>query len=521
MRIGLSAVLYAGLASPVAAEEARWLAPVDAPVVDGFRPPDGQFGAGNRGLEYAAAPGTDVRAVDDGRIVFAGPVGNDLFIVVDHGDGLRSTLAFVEEIGVVRGQVVTMGQVVGRTGPGFHLTARLDGRYLDPALLIAGVALGVVLVAGDPLPLGARAPDRAVGRAAIAWGVLDSAAAVLDSFLDLQPRTLLDEAAQAAAAWYRRDCSDTSDAERFGADGSVLDLSDPPDAGDRLLIQVAGLGSTSDRSSIELLDTGRLGYEPGSVVGFSYAGGCTPKPFGIAADELPAVSLTTELPQAPYGRADTFDDIELSARRLADLVEAAAAARPGATVDIAAHSLGGVVARRAVEVLVERRRELLLGVVATIGSPHRGADLATVAAAASSGLDVLDLASDDLAQLRNAPAVIQLSEVGRHAIGPPGPVPDGVRVVAIAGAADPVVPAASAIWEGGTNVIVPALNPVDAHGDLPGAEEVGQAILLARHGLPAACAGLATVMAGIAGSAVFGVGEDVLAAATGIVSWLI
>lgn len=509
------------LGSPVAADEARWLAPVDAPVVDGFRPPEGPYGAGNRGLEYAAAPGTDVHAVDDGRVVFAGPVGNDLFIVIDHGDGLRSTLGFVEEIGVVRGQAVTMGQVVGRTGPGLHLTARLHGRYLDPALLIAGVELGVVLVAGDALPDGVRAPDRAVGRPAIRWGVLDSAAAVLDSFLDLQPRTLLDEAARAAAAWYRRDCSDTADAERFGADGSVLDLSDPPDARDRVLIQVAGLGSTSDRSSIELLDTDRLRYDPESVVGFSYAGGCTPQPFGVGAAEMPAASLTAQLPQARYGWADTLGDIEVSARRLADLVEAAAAARPGATVDIAAHSLGGVVARRAVDVLVERRREDLLGVVATIGSPHRGADLATVAAAASAGLDGLDLASDDLEQLRNAPAVIQLSEVGRHAIGPPGPVPEGVRVVAIAGAADPVVPAASAIWEGGANVIVPALNPVDAHRDLPGADEVGHAILLARHGLPAACAGLASVMAGIAGSAVFGVGEDVLAAATGIVSWLI
>src|SRR3989442_1538808 len=33
--------------------------PVDAPVADPFRPPGQQWGSGNRGLEYAARPGTD------------------------------------------------------------------------------------------------------------------------------------------------------------------------------------------------------------------------------------------------------------------------------------------------------------------------------------------------------------------------------------------------------------------------------------------------------------------------------
>ena len=46
--------------------------PVDAPVVDGFRPPTTPYGPGNRGLEYATVAGTEVRAAAGGRVTFAG-----------------------------------------------------------------------------------------------------------------------------------------------------------------------------------------------------------------------------------------------------------------------------------------------------------------------------------------------------------------------------------------------------------------------------------------------------------------
>ena len=77
----------------------------------------------------------------------------------------------------------------------------------------------------------------------------------------------------------------------------------------------------------------------------------------------------------------------MSAARLADLVEAVAAEAPGVPIDLLAHSQGGVVVRLAL-IELERRHgtEWLaaLGLVATLGSPHGGADLATAIHALSS-----------------------------------------------------------------------------------------------------------------------------------------
>lgn len=124
---------------------ADWTSPIDAVVVDGFRPPASRFGPGNRGLEYGDSVGLDVSAVDAGRVIFAGRVGRARHVVVDHGSGLWSTYAFLDSVGVVRGQRVAKGQIVGVAASGFHLTARLAGIYIDPALLLAGAEVIVQL----------------------------------------------------------------------------------------------------------------------------------------------------------------------------------------------------------------------------------------------------------------------------------------------------------------------------------------------------------------------------------------
>ncbi len=128
------------------------MSPVDAPVVDGFRPPAERWGRGNRGLEYGLSDEVEVSAVDAGVVRFAGPVAGQLFVTIDHGDGLLSTAAYVSSISVVRGQRVRAGQVIARAGPGFHLTARLDGVYVDPTHFLDGVEVAVRLVDGPPLP---------------------------------------------------------------------------------------------------------------------------------------------------------------------------------------------------------------------------------------------------------------------------------------------------------------------------------------------------------------------------------
>lgn len=158
----LAAMPGSGLFAPtsVGAAEIRWRAPVDAPVIDPFRPPSQRWGPGNRGLEYGLETEVDVRAVDAGRVRFAGRVAGSLFVTVDHGDGLWSTLAYLDSVAVVRGQRVRAGQILGTAGPGFHLTARLDGEYVDPALFLAGAVVGVRLVPGPEPPTVASPPGR-------------------------------------------------------------------------------------------------------------------------------------------------------------------------------------------------------------------------------------------------------------------------------------------------------------------------------------------------------------------------
>ena len=70
---------------------ACYVPPVDAPIVDPFREPACAQCAGNRGLEYATAPGTPVRAVAGGIVSFSGVVAGTRYVVVDQPDGYRTT----------------------------------------------------------------------------------------------------------------------------------------------------------------------------------------------------------------------------------------------------------------------------------------------------------------------------------------------------------------------------------------------------------------------------------------------
>lgn len=518
-RVGLfvlaTAVVVANILIPSArayAEDIQWLSPVDAPVVDPFRPPSNQYSAGNRGLEFGLTESSDVRAVDDGRVSFAGRVGSSLFITVDHGNGLVSTLAYLDRIDVVRGQFVSLGQIVGTAGPGFHLTARLNGIYIDPALLIAGAEIGVALVKGPDWPDGAAAPERRVGEAVIQRNSLDWLRGTAAGIAELRPSSILLTAAASVDVWHHQECTDMSSGAPTDADGVPLDLN-PDHGGERILIQVGGLGSSSESASIGALDPIGLGYSAEDVKAFSYAGGCTPQPFGLTNDQAEAGT--------GYGPDDTYQDINLSAERLADLVEQTADGRPGVTIDLAAHSLGGVVTRRAIEILEERGRIDLLGTVVTIGSPHRGADLATIASAAHGGLDLIDLVSDEVAGFRDAESVIQLSEVGLDSIGPVGPPPEGPTVVAVADASDLIVPGTNAVWVGATNVLVTSPNPVSAHSNLPGQDAVRDAIILAQAGAAPACVELAQLLAGASVTSTIGVAENLATVAAGVSSWLL
>ena len=78
----------AGLPAGAAVVE-QWSPPVDGPVVRGYEPPDRPFGPRHLGLDYAAPPGTPVKAAGDGVVVFAGQVGRGRSVALQHPGSRR------------------------------------------------------------------------------------------------------------------------------------------------------------------------------------------------------------------------------------------------------------------------------------------------------------------------------------------------------------------------------------------------------------------------------------------------
>jgi len=134
-----SAVFVCAVPAPVLASGV-WTWPVVGPVIRGFDPPASPFGSGHRGIDIAAPVGTLVHAVATGTVTFSGPVGGRLFVTVDHGAGLESTYSFLGSIAVRRGDVVSQGQAIARSGtghagdivPGLHFGVKLADTYVDP-----------------------------------------------------------------------------------------------------------------------------------------------------------------------------------------------------------------------------------------------------------------------------------------------------------------------------------------------------------------------------------------------------
>jgi murein DD-endopeptidase MepM/ murein hydrolase activator NlpD len=145
MSVFLFAIIVA--IAPTVTTPPRFQAPVTAPIVDHFRPPACMWCAGNRGIDYAVAPGTPVHAAGPGRVDFAGPVGKELFVVLSHPDGLRTTYAFLQSVSVSVGHNVAAGDVVALAGPDLHFGVRRGDTYLDPEPFLIGRRMRARLVA--------------------------------------------------------------------------------------------------------------------------------------------------------------------------------------------------------------------------------------------------------------------------------------------------------------------------------------------------------------------------------------
>ncbi|WP_162687770.1 M23 family metallopeptidase [Bradymonas sediminis] len=97
----------------------------------------------HNGVDYGAPIGTKIRAVADGKVVYAGYKGaNGNLIVLSHANGYRTIYAHLSKINkqVRPGKRVSKKQIIGRvgntgrsTGPHLHFGMKHNGRYIDPS----------------------------------------------------------------------------------------------------------------------------------------------------------------------------------------------------------------------------------------------------------------------------------------------------------------------------------------------------------------------------------------------------
>ncbi len=480
-------------ADPAAAGDAVFYRPpVDAQVSDPFRAPRSAYGPGNRGLTYDLAPGTAVRAAAPGRVVFAGWVAGTQHVTIRHDDGLRTSYSFLESVGVRRGEEVGAGDAVGRAGPGFHFGVRDGDIYLDPALLFGVVEVRVRLVphqealpptdeglVRERIALARTVRETGLLRQAVDWGLdqashqVERSLATVHVLSELEPTKVVADGMAALRRGRAQDCT-----------ASEVDTPDRPASGHVALL-VAGYGSSSETAAVDDIATETLGYGSDDVVRYSYAGGRTPS--SRIGPDLAAIDARS------YTADDTFTDLREHGVALAELVEAAASARPGVPIDLLAHSQGGIVVRLALVELRRRGRLDLLATVVTVGTPHRGVDLGTSALLTGPvGHRLLDpitawtaggVDSDSTSVLQMGETSTLMLELRRDG------VPDDVDFRTIGAAGDLVVTGDKTTVAGHPSAMVGLAGP-RAHDSLPGAAETTRELALALGGMAPGCRSL-------------------------------
>jgi len=96
----------------------------------------------HRGVDYAAAPGTPIKASGDGRVIFRGRKGGyGKTIIIQHGSQYRTLYAHMSRFNrkVKQGSRVRQGQIIGyvgssglATGPHLHYEFRVNGVHRNP-----------------------------------------------------------------------------------------------------------------------------------------------------------------------------------------------------------------------------------------------------------------------------------------------------------------------------------------------------------------------------------------------------
>lgn len=105
---------------------------------------NGRVQSVHQGLDFRAATGTPVQAMNSGEVILAQELFYEGgFVVIDHGQGLLTMYMHLSEIKTKEGDRIAKGQEIALSGgtgrvtaPHLHTSVRWQGLYLDPATLL-------------------------------------------------------------------------------------------------------------------------------------------------------------------------------------------------------------------------------------------------------------------------------------------------------------------------------------------------------------------------------------------------
>lgn len=127
----------------------RWPVSGQVRIIEPYVQPEHRYASGHRGIDLAADG--PVNAPAAGTIAFAGPVAGRGIVTIAHDGGYVTTLEpVVTEL--TTGDTVAAGDFVGAVATGghtpsgaVHFGVRLDGEYVNPAMLVGDVPAAVLL----------------------------------------------------------------------------------------------------------------------------------------------------------------------------------------------------------------------------------------------------------------------------------------------------------------------------------------------------------------------------------------
>ncbi|GGC89549.1 hypothetical protein GCM10011512_15630 [Tersicoccus solisilvae] len=133
----------AGLQAPLSAST------MTSPFGQRVSPITGQLDEMHTGQDFGAPAGAPVKAAGSGTVKEAGwhAYGGGNRVVIDHGNGLKTSYNHMSAIDVHVGQRIAQGQLVGAvgstgasTGPHLHFEVFVQGKLVDPLPWLPGVA---------------------------------------------------------------------------------------------------------------------------------------------------------------------------------------------------------------------------------------------------------------------------------------------------------------------------------------------------------------------------------------------